>query len=261
LSIVDWELEFEGLSVDGCFSRLLGILGPLVERYVPISYDGAPCPWKVRPPRDMTKRRRLLWQQYKQLRLELGRLDVRAVAALNQFNVVNYEYRNFVRNDRICYEKGLVAKLASAPKLFHSYVRRKKVGALSVGPIRQESGLVDDPVLLSEIFARNFSSAFVADVPVSPAQIAPVGVLADDLSFSVDGVYSLLCALDSSSAMGPDEIHPMLLKSCASELAFPLHYIFVNPCLWECCPVFGCSHWWSLSSSQSIGIVVIIIVL
>jgi hypothetical protein len=117
--------------------------------------------------------------------------------------------------------------LTDAPKLFHSYVRRKKVGAPSVGPIRQNCGLiVDDPAILCEVFANSFSSAFVLDVPASPVQCISVGVRVDDLAFEVGEVYDLLRKLDASSAMGPDMIHPQLLKSCASALAVPLHYIF-----------------------------------
>ena len=35
-----------------------------------------------------------------------------------------------------------------------------------------------------------------------------------------------LQGLDGNSAMGPDGLHPLLLKSCAAQLAYPLYIVF-----------------------------------
>ena len=46
-------------------------------------------------------------------------------------------------------------------------------------------------------------------------------------ALQLQDVLSLLKSLDSNSAAGADGIHPCLLKSCASQLAYPLYRIFL----------------------------------
>ena len=40
------------------------------------------------------------------------------------------------------------------------------------------------------------------------------------------GLQTALSQIDEHSSMGPDGIHPMLLKACAAELAEPLTVVF-----------------------------------
>ena len=46
------------------------------------------------------------------------------------------------------------------------------------------------------------------------------------VEISVERVCSVLRSLDAGSAMGPDEVHPRLLRECAAYLASPLQQIF-----------------------------------
>ena len=47
-----------------------------------------------------------------------------------------------------------------------------------------------------------------------------------DLEISHDNVKKALNQLDPSSSMGPDELHPCLLKACSSNLSYPIWLIF-----------------------------------
>ena len=61
-------------------------------------------------------------------------------------------------------------RFTESPKLFHSYIRNKKKGCLSVGPLRVAGGeYVDSPHVMSEAFVDAFASVFVADAPLNPA--------------------------------------------------------------------------------------------
>ena len=113
------------------------------------------------------------------------------------------------------------------PKLLHSYIRNKKKGRPTVGPIRLDSGpLTDDPSTMVESFASSFSSVYTRQCPsvISPHQTFD-GVI-DTIAFSKDRVLKALQHLDGSTTPGPDNIHPLLLKLCADHLAYPLHIIF-----------------------------------
>ena len=47
-----------------------------------------------------------------------------------------------------------------------------------------------------------------------------------EIDFNVDKVNDILTNLDSNKAQGPDNIHGLILKKCASALAKPLSIIF-----------------------------------
>jgi hypothetical protein len=92
---------------------------------------------------------------------------------------------------------------------------------------------------MSETFADAFASVFVVDAPPNPApnQVFHGGM--PDPVVTHAQVLSVLLALDASSAMGPDGLHPKLLKSCAGALSEPLLILFqrslicgVLPDLW-----------------------------
>jgi hypothetical protein len=79
---------------------------------------------------------------------------------------------------------------------------------------------------MSEVFAASFSGVFVSAVPAHPAPFQSFAGSLTDVEFSRVGVQRVLSALDPSSSMGPDDLHPQLLKSCADELSLPLCLIF-----------------------------------
>ena len=80
------------------------------------------------------------WREYKEIRREYGRHHGLASVALDAFIQVNYRYKNFVRNNQCLYEGSIIGKFVSAPKLFHSYITRRKKGCPSIGPLRSEYG-------------------------------------------------------------------------------------------------------------------------
>ena len=98
----------------------------------------------------------------------------------------------------------------------------------------------DDPKAMSECFAESFAAVYSRVSPNNPAPHQHFDDQIDDMVITPDHVRTILQGLDANSAMGPDGIHPQLLKSCASELAYPLCVIFrrslsegVVPDLWK----------------------------
>ena len=79
-----------------------------------------------------------------------------------------------------------IKNYAETPKLFYSYIRRKKKGCMSVGPLRLPCGqLVDRPRHVAELFADTytlaFASVFVENDPVRPAPYQVYGGRMHDL--------------------------------------------------------------------------------
>ena len=149
-----------------------------------------------------------------------------AGAALDHYNAINNEFRNFHISSRVEYERSLIDRIKEYPKTFHSYIRSKKVGNPIVGPLRSTAGfIITNCATLSESFAGEFASIWRDPLPLM--QDYHCSFLGNFGSIQIlhDCVRNKLSQLDVSSSMGPDGMHPMLLKSCPS-LARPLCLIF-----------------------------------
>ena len=126
---------------------------------------------------------------------------------------------------QIDFEKSLISKVKSS-KALHKYIRSKKVGAPSVGPLRQDSGvLTADCAVMAELFASNFSSVYTTQDLNAPFPHQVSDATINYVEITLEDVSTRLASLDVNSSMGPDELHPYILKSCPN-LAIPLHIIF-----------------------------------
>ena len=113
------------------------------------------------------------------------------------------------------------------PKLFHSYIRQKKVGRPRIGPLRLVSGqLVSDGKAMAQCLAESFSSVYTTGILENAAPHQLFSGNLDTVNITPDTVCSILNSLEASSAMGSDEVSPLLLKKCCSTLAFPLTMLF-----------------------------------
>ena len=81
------------------------------------------------------------------------------------------------------------------------------------------------PQQISEAFADYFCGLFSGDGQ-GPLYSSSSGLQMGAVEVSYDRVRELLESLDPGSSMGPDAIHPQVLKSCSSLLAYPLWLVF-----------------------------------
>ena len=228
LRAVDWDVELAHRDVEDSFNHFTEILSEMTDQYVPMRQ---PCsdrvPWKTRPPTSLIHRRQEAWGLYKKTRLSFGRNSARAKTAYIVFSGINREVRTFAARSQCDYEKSLISRARDNPKLLHSYVRSKKVGRPTVGPLLTNSGqLTDDAETMAELFASSFASVFSTETPANPSPHQTFNGTLSRVSVTPELINSALADLDSNSAMGPDGLHPIVLKKCADELIFPLQIIF-----------------------------------
>ena len=241
LKFIDWDSEFLHCNTDQMYSQFLNILLPLVDDFVPMgASDQKPArlPWRTNPPRGLRARRKHAWDKYKEVRHRLGRNSAAAESALQSFFSLNRSLRRFSLDSQASYEVKLLQDSVENPKALHAYIRRKKTGCPGVGPLRLVNGhLTDDPIEMAEAFAEAFESIYVGGHPdphQAPHQAADSFML--PIEISVDRVLAVLKSLDASSAAGPDNLHPLLLRSCADSLAYPLSLIFSRSLRDHCLP-------------------------
>ena len=240
----NWDELFAQLTAHQAFEKLRGILAPLIEECVPCcdsTKKRNKVPWKANPPTSLKRRRREAWNTYKQSKSMHGKKAAITIQSLGTFLDANHSLRYFAVHSQIEYEKSLIVRAKDNPKLLHSYIRHKKTYRSSVGPLSLQSGdRTDDPEAMANCFCAAFASVYTAEVPARPAPHQQCEAALENIDFTVEDVRNVLSGLDSNSAMGPDGLHPYLLKACAASLAYPLFCIFYSslqegilPALWK----------------------------
>ena len=175
LETTNWDYELAYRDADDSFNHLAETLSDLIQVNVPLKLprDGKP-PWSTRPPSSLVRQRQIAWNAYKTARHHLGRRSTGISSAYAAFASVNRQYRSFSIQSQADYEKSLIDRSKDNPKLLHSYIRNKKVGRPSIGPIRLSTGtLTDEAGLMSEAFVEAFASVFTrrsTDNPVAYQQ-------------------------------------------------------------------------------------------
>lgn len=229
LAMVDWDFELSLLNACKSFDKFASIVRDLIQECIPqrVAHSNHKPPWRTNPPRGMIRERHEAWLCYKRARVQIGRKSATAQEAFSRFASANKSLRNFEVRSQANYENSLIDRFRENPKLLHSYIRSKKSVPSSIGPLKLPSGdLCSDPLAMSKCLASSFASVFCREVQNNqePHQLYDGHI--DPIHISVDDVKAQLITLDINAAMGPDRIHPMVLKSCAHNLVYPLHMIF-----------------------------------
>ncbi|CAM4652532.1 unnamed protein product [Caretta caretta] len=138
--------------------------------------------------------------------------------------------RNEIRRAKLHLELQLARDVKSNKKGFFRYVGNKKKAKESVGPLMNEGGnLVTEDVEKANVLNAFFASVFTNKVS---SQTAALGIT----TWGIDGqpsvekevVRDYLEKLDVHKSMGPDELHPRMLKELAAVIAEQLAIIFEN---------------------------------
>ena len=226
ITAIDWERSLENLNVQQAYNLFLDAVNRSIVQHVPLAGNMKNGRWMSVPPRALTVRRENQWKKYKHVRRTYGRHSNEAQSELEGYHELNHQYRNYTRNRQANYEQKLIDLLSDAPKLFHGYLRDRKKGCPSIGPLRDTAGnLVQTNWGMSEIFADAFSSVYVSGVPAHPHPYQTANAQMEDLTVSYEVIRKILENLAPSSSAGADGVHPSILHNCADVIALPLSII------------------------------------
>ena len=129
---------------------------------------------------------------------------------------------------RCDYESKIVNDMKDNPKRFHGYIRGMKVGCPTVGPLEcpRDGSIISESKMMTEMFADAFSKVHSAQLLQSPQPHQYHQGTLTGVTIEESKIDKLLGLLDKSSSMGPDGVHPFILKRCQKELIKPLSMIF-----------------------------------
>ncbi|KAF1454703.1 putative RNA-directed DNA polymerase from transposon X-element, partial [Spheniscus demersus] len=224
-SRVPWESAFEGLGVHESWSVFKKHLLEAQEQAIPL------C-------RKSRKRgRRPAWLN-RELLVELKRKKKRVYRLWKKGQVTQEEYRDLVRSCReemrkakARLERNLAAVVKDNKKSFYKYINDKKRAKETLHPLLDAGGNIvtedeEKVEVLNAFFASVFNRQTGYPQGTRPRELEDRGEQDEPPIIQEEAVNNLLRHLDAHKSMGPDGIHPRVLRELVEELTKPLSIIY-----------------------------------
>ena len=219
LENINWSFTSDSLTVEEMWEELRGKLN-LINNTVPTArfdINNRPLkpPWSTTALKRMRRNKDKAWETF-DLSPTTSNLEY---ALMKQGLYDNEEYRV-----KFNYEKKLTNNLKHNSKGFYSYLRNKRQLKMYIPILERADGACTNTASESaEVLADAFSGVFVKE-PMGPLPEFGMGsrtdTKIDDLVITFEMVQYELSKLNCFKSMGPDGIHPKLLKSLSEDSRF-----------------------------------------
>ena len=123
----------------------------------------------------------------------------------------------------------LVGDVKANPRDFYRYINSQKKDTQGIPPLKRKNGkgVAQSDLEKAEEFNGQFTDVFSKNEHTQVPLLDRSAPFMNDIAVSKDGVIKLLKGLNPSKALGPDELHPRVLKEVATELG-PILLIFFS---------------------------------
>ena len=237
----DWNIVTNATDVNVAWDFFQNCINDVVNECVPLvkinNGQKINPPWFNAGVKRSVRRKYFAWKRYQECKNY-----IRYQEYVKQRNAASKKVRAAKKE----YEKNLCKRVKKNPKAFYMYVNSKsksnsQVSKLKVNndvTIEEDQDIADElncffqSVFVKEedrelIWFNDFMHNIYGDIVSEPFDYngeTPNSVI-DNVFFTPEDVLKLLLALNPNKAMGPDEVHPRVLKETASIIYFPLYCI------------------------------------
>ena len=138
----------------------------------------------------------------------------------SKFETLRREIKADVRKQHDLYVNNLVGDVKANPRDFYRYINSQKKDTQGIPPLKRKNGkgVAQSDLEKAEEFNGQFTDVFSKNEHTQVPLLDRSAPFMNDIAVSKDGVIKLLKGLNPSKALGPDELHPRVLKELATEL-------------------------------------------
>ena len=153
----------------------------------------------------------------------------------SKFETLRREIKADVRKQHDLYVNNLVGDVKANPRDFYRYINSQKKDTQSIPPLKRKNGkgVAQSDLEKAEEFNGQFTDVFSKNEHTQVPLLDRSAPFMNDIAVSKDGVIKLLKGLNSSEALGPDELHPRVLKELGVRSGICSSFSAIN---W---------HWWN----------------
>ena len=121
-----------------------------------------------------------------------------------------------------------VGDVTANPRDLYRYNNSQKKDAQGIPPQKRKNGkgVAQSDLEKAEEFNGQFTNVFSKNEHTQVPLLDRSAPFMNDIAVSKDGVIKLLKGLNPSKALGPDELHPRVLKELATELGPVFAHLF-----------------------------------
>jgi len=228
LQVIDWDTELSGKDVTSMWNIFRDRVLTLVRKHIPVKTvkKRRKCEWMTRQTLKQIKQRANAWRVY---RLHPTTSNYQA------YKVIRNRVNRMVKADQEKHRESILRSFKGNPKRFYGYMRNLQTVKTGVSQLIGADGTISkNDSESAEILCNYYKEVFVHEDDIGMA--AHEGAdqshdeVLDDIAsvFSRDKILNKLLRLKPDKSAGPDDIHPLLMKECASEISLPLQLIYLK---------------------------------
>ena len=146
----------------------------------------------------------------------------------SKFETLRREIKADVRKQHDLYVNNLVGDVKANPRDFYRYINSQKKDTQGFPPLKRKNGkgVAQSDLEEAEEFNGQFTDVFNKNEHTQVPLLDKSAPFMNDIAVSKNGVIKLLKGLNPSKALGPDELHPRVLKELATELGPVFAHLF-----------------------------------
>ena len=150
--------------------------------------------------------------------------------------------KRIIRRSKKKFEKNIADNSKLNPKAFWKHVRRKLKSKTGVAPLLQnaldKSSIKHSDQEKANILQQQFTSVYTKEpAGKTPTLRSRSEKCVESMLITEDMVLKELKSLDPNKSIGPDDIHPLLVKELATVISHPITLLFKKTLTTGCIPV------------------------